>query len=412
MSDRGALTATTVAVLCAVIAVGAAFLTVVATQDGVPTPTALVKLADTDAARADTRARPIRTSCSSSRRQHYDGVYYYAIARDPLLLGDAHTKIDQAAYRYGHPMHGWLARVVSLGNDALDPRRAAAALARRHRRSRRGRRAGCRCTFGRTPWGGLLIAASPGLLYAASVSTTECVGRRADRADAARLAARTHRARRRAARRAVPDQGAVRHRAARARGLGVRDARRRAARGPTDLRDAASPRSLAGPAALALWYLYVHAQLDAWPSTYEDGNLGAPFVGWIETFRRAHATSPAAASPSRRSARPRRRCSSRSPSSSSPPRVKALRLRTPLDADRARHGRDHRVHGLAHAAVSARAGAQPRDRAAARARRAARRSVRARRSDAGRDRASSGVRRPTAPSVAGRPTCAEPSAAA
>ena len=43
----------------------------------------------------------------------------------------------------------------------------------------------------------------------------------------------------------------------------------------------------AGPLVLAAWYGYVHAQLGAWPATYEDGNLGAPLVGWAEAFDRA-----------------------------------------------------------------------------------------------------------------------------
>src|SRR6478735_2406729 len=166
------LTATTIAVLCALIAAGVAFLTVVSTQGGIPEASALVKLADTDGLAATARATD-PDFVLVNPQQHYDGVYYYAIARDPLLLGDEHTKIDQGAYRYGHPMYGWAARVVSLGNDRLVPAAllilsllgigfAAWATSR------------LSVMFGRTPWGGLLIAASPGLLYAASVSTTEC----------------------------------------------------------------------------------------------------------------------------------------------------------------------------------------------------------------------------------------------
>src|SRR5687768_4419441 len=32
---------------------------------------------------------------------HYDGVYAYAIAIDPVATGRAHTLIDYPAYRYG-----------------------------------------------------------------------------------------------------------------------------------------------------------------------------------------------------------------------------------------------------------------------------------------------------------------------
>src|SRR5207248_2841420 len=46
---------------------------------------------------------------------HYDGVYFYAIARDPLARGIAHKLIDSSAYRYGHPGYGWLAWLASAG---------------------------------------------------------------------------------------------------------------------------------------------------------------------------------------------------------------------------------------------------------------------------------------------------------
>src|SRR5690349_18393493 len=114
--ERRPLAAATVALLCALVAVGAALLTVVAAQDGRPDPTALVKLSTADALAPDARATD-PDFVLVAPQAHYDGVYYYAIARDPLLRGDEHTKIDQAAYRYGHPMVGWMARVVSLGQD-------------------------------------------------------------------------------------------------------------------------------------------------------------------------------------------------------------------------------------------------------------------------------------------------------
>src|SRR6266571_2868619 len=36
---------------------------------------------------------------------HYDGVYFYAIARDPIARSEAHKLIDLAAYRYSHPLY-------------------------------------------------------------------------------------------------------------------------------------------------------------------------------------------------------------------------------------------------------------------------------------------------------------------
>src|SRR6478735_9776866 len=117
---RRPLTAATVAILCAVIAIGAAALTIVAAQGGAPKPSALVKLSTADRLAPDARLTD-PSFVLVKPEAHYDGVYYYAIARDPLLGGDANTKIDQAAYRYGHPMVGWMARVVSLGTDRWIP---------------------------------------------------------------------------------------------------------------------------------------------------------------------------------------------------------------------------------------------------------------------------------------------------
>ena len=47
------------------------------------------------------------------RGAHYDGVYYYAVARDPLARGQAHELVDSASYRYVHPGYGWLAWIAS-----------------------------------------------------------------------------------------------------------------------------------------------------------------------------------------------------------------------------------------------------------------------------------------------------------
>jgi hypothetical protein len=52
---------------------------------------------------------------------HYDGVYYYAMAIDPLIRGNVHTLIDLAAYRYGHPLHSWLAYIISFGQAKFVP---------------------------------------------------------------------------------------------------------------------------------------------------------------------------------------------------------------------------------------------------------------------------------------------------
>ena len=106
---------------------------------------------------------------------HYDGVYFYAIARDPLARGRAHGLIDLAAYRYGHPGYGWLAWVASAGGQPrLVPYAlliisllglgvagfAASGLAR---------------DLGLSEWWGLSVAFNPGLLFAVTVDTSEAV---------------------------------------------------------------------------------------------------------------------------------------------------------------------------------------------------------------------------------------------
>jgi hypothetical protein len=52
---------------------------------------------------------------------HYDGVYFYAIALDPLANGRAHTLIDAGTNRYGHPAYGWAAGLLSLFGVRLLP---------------------------------------------------------------------------------------------------------------------------------------------------------------------------------------------------------------------------------------------------------------------------------------------------
>ena len=279
-----------VAWICAGVAVGVGFIAMIASQDGFPHPSALVKIASND---------PIAALARSSDQhfrfvtavEHYDGTYYYAMARDPFLLGKAHTLIDQPAYRYGHPLHGWLAGLLSFGQASLVPLAllllgliglgvsgwAASRIA---------------VHYGRTAYGGLLIAVSPGLLYVATIDTTETVG---------------------VALTALTLLAWIRERFILAGLLIIllcfdkeqymmvllglvlwelvgsrrrRDRRWYIARVRVKLAAV-----LTGPLLLSAWYLYVHARLHAWPWPYESGNFGAPFAGWIDTFRFAHRLS-------------------------------------------------------------------------------------------------------------------------
>lgn len=284
-SGRLKPTDTIVALLCALIAVGAAVLCVLATQGGPPDPTALIKLAADDPLAVQARQTD-PGFVLVDRVEHYDGVYYYAIARDPLLLGDEHTRIDQAPYRYGHPFYGWAARVLSLGSDRAVPAAllmlslvgigfAGWAVSR------------LSVLFGRTPWGGLLVAASPGLLYAVSVSTTEAFA--AGLLACALLAWLRGR---------IVLAGVLMVALCLTKeqyvtvpvGLALWELVQRGRTGAWSDRWRTRAVALAaGPITLAAWYVYVRAQVSQWPNDYEDGNLGAPFVGWFEAFDKARA---------------------------------------------------------------------------------------------------------------------------
>jgi hypothetical protein len=107
---------------------------------------------------------------------YYDGAYFYAIARDPLATGDAHRLLTEAPYYWGHPAYGWLAWLASAGGrpgavpDALlavgllsifIAGAAASLLAR---------------AIGWSPWGGLVVALNPGLVFAVYSDTSESLG--------------------------------------------------------------------------------------------------------------------------------------------------------------------------------------------------------------------------------------------
>jgi hypothetical protein len=106
----------------------------------------------------------------------YDGAYFYAIARDPLATGQAHHLLGEAPYYWGHPAYGWLAWLASAGGrpgavpDALlalgllsilVAGAAASVLAR---------------ILGWSPWGGLVVALNPGLVFAVYSDTSESLG--------------------------------------------------------------------------------------------------------------------------------------------------------------------------------------------------------------------------------------------
>lgn len=267
--------------ICAAIAACAGFLGICAAQNGHISLTSLVGIATTDGIAPLARQSDPGFDLVTPPR-HYDGTYYYAIARDPLLLRSAHTLIDQAAYRYGHPLHGWFAWVLSFGQARAVP--LALMLLSLVGLAGAGwafSQLALRC--GKSAWVGLVPAFSPGLLYAATVDTTETLGialiglcfvswLRGRFIAAAGLISLTCLDKEQYV--AVP------------LGLLVWEVARYAKGHRYGGRDWAI-RLFAlssGPAALSVWYLYVHSRLHTWPWSYEPGNLGAPFSGWRDAF--------------------------------------------------------------------------------------------------------------------------------
>ena len=97
----------------------------------------------------------------------YDGQFYWGVAIDPLGTGRVHRDFDSAAYRYGHPLYGWLGWLASAGQGRAVPAALAAIglasmLAAAMLAASLGRAAA-----------GLFVALNPGLLYAAAHDLAE-----------------------------------------------------------------------------------------------------------------------------------------------------------------------------------------------------------------------------------------------
>jgi hypothetical protein len=106
---------------------------------------------------------------------HYDGVYFYAIALDPLAQGEAHSLIDAAVYRYGHAGYGQMVFLLSGRNEERIPvTMLFLALAGAGYASYGASRLAA--FLGWSPWGGLAVALQPGLVYATTVLTSEPIG--------------------------------------------------------------------------------------------------------------------------------------------------------------------------------------------------------------------------------------------
>jgi hypothetical protein len=227
---------------------------------------------------------------------HYDGVYYYAIARDPLARGTEHGLIDRGGYRYEHPGFGWLAWLLSAGQPKLVPwallvaalasagiAGAAAAL--------------LAADLGLSAWWGLVVAFSPGVVYSVTTVTSETAGLaaffvaiyawRRDRRLIAGLAI--------AAACLIKEPFLVVPVGIAIYGL-ARTLRARAWRGHVSVRSFLrffAPLAV-GPLIFAVWYVYIWWQFVVPPVEQSQDFTGLPFVGWVDTFKvaTAYATAP------------------------------------------------------------------------------------------------------------------------
>lgn len=102
----------------------------------------------------------------------YDGQFYWGVGIDPLAQGRLHLDFDKASYRYGHPLYGWLAWLLSVDRAVWVPAALAAI--------------GVVSMFvaafvasllgagrGSSGWEGLFVALNPGLLGAAALDLAE-----------------------------------------------------------------------------------------------------------------------------------------------------------------------------------------------------------------------------------------------
>ena len=122
-------------------------------------------------ARADDPTFPLTTNSG-----HYDGAFFYAIARDPLATGEAHRLLPEAPYYWGHPAYGWLAWLASGGGQPRAVPGALWAVALVCLVVAGAAASVLAGALGWSLWGGLVVAVNPGLLFAVYSDTSETLG--------------------------------------------------------------------------------------------------------------------------------------------------------------------------------------------------------------------------------------------
>jgi hypothetical protein len=251
-------------------------------------PSVLVHMGNSEQLAASTRAEDPGFAFVPTQ-SHYDGVYYYAIGRDPLARGTQHRLIDLGSYRYGHPGFGWLGWLASAGQAKPLPYAllavtlACAAIA--------GAVASLLAAdLGLSPWFGLAVALNPGLVFAVTELTSEAAGL------AALLVSifSWRRERRIGAALALTAACLIKEQLLLVPlGLAIYELVRwlRACRAGAAL----STRSLlvrlaplaAGPLVYVAWFAYVWWQFLVPPTEQGRDFISIPFTGWIDTFERA-----------------------------------------------------------------------------------------------------------------------------
>lgn len=267
--------------LTGAVAAVVALLTQMSSRWGVFHPSLLLNVADSDAI-APRIAAVDPSFHFTTMHDHYDGVYLWAMATDPFAVaGGSHELIDLAAYRYGHPLYSWIAGALSLGHAPALPwifwvlslasmMGAAVAVSRLAVR------------LGGSPWLGLIVACSPGLLFSASTALTEpaqlflvallCLRWIDQRTSPIEIAVLT------AAMCLLKEPLVLVAVALGLSGLihGIR---------ARNIEWSRLFALLAGPVALGAWLLFIRGRFAAEQKTYDDGNLSRPIDGWLETFR-------------------------------------------------------------------------------------------------------------------------------
>jgi hypothetical protein len=222
---------------------------------------------------------------------HYDGVYYYAIGRDPLARGNEHTLIDLGGYRYEHPGFGWLAWLASAGQpQALPWAMLAAALACVGIAGTAA--ALLAADVGISPWWGLAVGFSPGLVFSVTVVTSEPAGLAALLVSI--LAWR--RGRRFVAALALIAACLIKEPFLLVPvGIAIYECVRRLRAGRADGKISwrsflrfFTPLAI-GPLIFAVWYAYIWWQFVVPPKELSRDFTGLPFTGWVDTFKVAAA---------------------------------------------------------------------------------------------------------------------------